>query len=462
MEFIENKTFDEIEVGQSAELKRVLRTEEIELFAAASGDVNPTHLDEEFARENHLESVAGHRMWAGALISAVLGTELPGPGTVYRGQSFRFHRPIYVGDALTARVEVTSKNPKDRCVTLACRVVNQSGELVVDGEAEAQAPAQKARRPRAILAAQEVRERGARFGAILSQSRGAAPVRTAVVHPCDALSLSGAVEAAKDEVIEPILVGPRGKIEAAAEEAGLDIAPYELIEAEHSHDSAEKAVALVREARAEALMKGKLHTDELMAAVVDKSHGIRTDRRMSHVFTLDAPHYPKPLFITDAAINIYPDLDAKRDILQNAIDFVRAITGETPKVALLSAVETVTPKIASTVESAALCKMADRGQITGGILDGPLAFDNAVSKAAAATKGIASPVAGEADILLAPDLEAGNMIAKQLIYLAGAEAAGIVLGARAPIILTSRADSTLSRLASAAVAQLFIEKRRAR
>ncbi len=298
--------------------------------------------------------------------------------------------------------------------------------------------------------------RGARYQELIGATQELDPVRTAVAHPCDTTSLIGALEAHAQGLIVPILVGPVAKISAAAEQAGRSLEGVEIVEAPHSHAAAEKAVELVRAGRAEAVMKGKLHTDELMDAVVDGAVGLRTERRMSHVFALDVPNYHKALFITDAAINIYPDLNAKRDIVQNAVDLVSALGVVQPKVAVLSAVETVYPKIPSTVDAAALCKMADRGQITGGLLDGPLAFDNAISKAAAKTKNIVSDVAGEADILVAPDLEAGNMIAKQLIYLADAESAGIVLGARVPIILTSRADGTLSRLASCALAQLFI------
>ncbi|MEM8645398.1 MAG: bifunctional enoyl-CoA hydratase/phosphate acetyltransferase [Pseudomonadota bacterium] len=307
---------------------------------------------------------------------------------------------------------------------------------------------------------EHVEELGARYQELIGATQELDPVRTAVAHPCDTTSLIGALEAQVKGLIEPILVGPKAKIAAAAEEAGRNLQGVELVEASHSHAAAEKCVELVREGRAEALMKGKLHTDELMDAVVDSARGLRTERRMSHVFALDVPNYHKALFITDAAINIYPDLDDKLDIVQNAIDLVSALGVETPKVAVLSAVETVYPKIASTVDAAALCKMADRGQITGGLLDGPLAFDNAISKKAAKTKGIVSDVAGDADILVAPDLEAGNMIAKQLIYLADAQSAGIVLGARVPIVLTSRADGTPSRLASCALAQLFSHRQR--
>ena len=302
-------------------------------------------------------------------------------------------------------------------------------------------------------------ERGARYQELISATHELEPVRTAVAHPCDTTSLIGALEAQAQDLIVPILVGPKAKISAAAEAAERSLDGVEIIDAPHSHASAERCVELVRAGQAEAVMKGKLHTDELMDAVVDSALGLRTERRMSHVFALDVPNYHKALFITDAAINIYPGLDEKRDIVQNAIDLVTALGVEQPKVAVLSAVETVYPKIASTVDAAALCKMADRKQITGGLIDGPLAFDNAISKKAAKTKGIISDVAGDADILVAPDLEAGNMIAKQLIYLADAESAGIVLGARVPVILTSRADGTLSRLASCALAQLFIHHR---
>ncbi len=294
------------------------------------------------------------------------------------------------------------------------------------------------------------------FDAMLAATAPLDPIATAVVHPCDAASLIGALEARDKTLITPILVGPEDRIKAVAAEESLNIDGLEIVDAKHSHASAQAAVRLVREGKAQALMKGALHTDEVMSAVVDKVTGLRTERRMSHVFVLDVPTYPKPLMITDAAINIFPDLMVKADIVQNAIELGHALGVDEPKVAILSALETIYPKIPSTVEAAALCKMADRGQITGGVLDGPLAFDNAISRKAADAKGITSPVPGEADILVAPDLEAGNMIAKQLMYLAGADSAGIVLGARVPIMLTSRADGTLSRLVSAALAQLMV------
>jgi phosphate acetyltransferase len=280
------------------------------------------------------------------------------------------------------------------------------------------------------------------------------PLTCAVVHPCDAASLSGALEAARAGLIAPVLVGPVARIAAAAAAAGLDLGGLPVEDAPHSHAAAARAVALVREGRAAALMKGSLHTDELMAEVVARETGLRTERRISHCFVLDVPLYHKPLVVTDAAINILPDLETKADIARNAIDLCRALGIERPKLAVLSAVETVTPRLPATVDAAALSKMAERGQIEGGLVDGPLAFDNAINREAARAKGLASPIAGDADILLVPDLEAGNMLAKQLQYLAGAEAAGVVVGARVPIALTSRADGMRARLASCAVMRL--------
>lgn len=455
MQYIENKTYDEISVGDAAQLVRQLEPRDIELFAIVSGDVNPAHVDADYAKTDVFHRIIAHGMWGGALISAVLGTELPGPGTIFLNQSLRFNAPVSVGDTITVRVAVTAKEPKNR-LTLDCTCTNQEGKIVIEGKAEVVAPTVKVRRPRSLLPEVHLHETGALYRSLIETTRPRAAVPVAVVHPCDDASLAGAMEAAEAGLILPLLVGPRAKIEAAARAAGRDLTGVEIIDTPHSHAAAARAVALVHEGRAQAIMKGSLHTDELMAAIIDKTLGLRTDRRMSHIYVLDAPHYPKPLFITDAAINIAPDLATKRDIVQNAVDLAHAMGIAEPKVAILSAVETVNPAICSTLDAAALCKMAERGQIKGAILDGPLAFDNAVSMASAATKGITSPVAGQADILVAPDLEAGNMMAKQLIYLAGAEAAGIVIGARVPVILTSRSDDTLTRLASCALARIFI------
>jgi len=301
-----------------------------------------------------------------------------------------------------------------------------------------------------------------KYESLLERCRHQAPVPTAVAHPCEASALAGAVEAAQNKLIIPILVGPAAKIAEIAKLACVNLSGIEILDAPHSHAAAEQAVALVREGRAEVLMKGSLHTDELLSAVVSREKGLRTGRRISHAFLMDVPSYHKVLIVTDAAINIAPVLDDKLDICQNAIDLAISLGVKVPKVAILAAVETVTSKMPATIDAAALCKMADRGQIIDGILDGPLAFDNAISKEAAKTKGIVSQVAGDPDILLAPDLEAGNILAKQLSFLANADSAGLVLGAKVPIILTSRADSVRSRIASCAVANLMAYARRTR
>jgi phosphate acetyltransferase len=299
-----------------------------------------------------------------------------------------------------------------------------------------------------------------KFERLVAMAQKGAPVRIAVAHPCDRVSLESAVEAARLKLAEPILVGPGERIRAIAAEAGLDLGRCELVEAAYSQESARKAVELVREGRAEALMKGSLHTDELMAAVVARDAGLRTARRISHCFVMDVPGHDNALMVTDAAVNIAPSLEDKIDIVQNAIDLAKVLTTDPIRVAILSAMETVNPKVPSTLEAAALCKMADRGQITGAVLDGPLALDNAISPEAASIKGIVSPVAGHANVLVVPDLEAGNMLAKSMSFLSGADAAGIVLGARVPIVLTSRADAQLTRLASCAVACLMAAARR--
>lgn len=300
-----------------------------------------------------------------------------------------------------------------------------------------------------------------KYERLIAASKNLPALATAVAHPCDESSLRGAVEAAHSGMIVPILVGPREKINRLATSLNLSIDGFELVDAQHSQDAADKAVEIVRVGKAELLMKGSLHSDELLAAVTKRETGLRTGRRISHVFVMDVPTHPETLFITDAAVNIAPDLMAKRDIVQNAIDLFAGLGLGTPKVAILSAVETVTPNIPSTIDAAALCKMADRGQITGGELDGPLAFDNAISPEAARIKGIKSPVAGRAQILVVPDLEAGNMLAKNLTFISNADAAGIVLGARVPVILTSRADNVRTRMASCAVAMLLAHSRRA-
>lgn len=462
VEMMENRTFAEIRVGDTASLTRTCSMKDVELFGVATGDLNPTHYSVESAERfiNHRKVVA-HSMWAGSLVSALLGNELPGPGCIYRSQNLEFFRPVEVGDSVTVTVVVTGKEePTD--VLLSCRGVNQRGEDVFGGTARVAAPTEKSRQPRMELSEVALRRPHHVFEDIIARCTSLAPISVAVCHPCDQVSLEGPVEAARLGLIDPILVGPEAKIRSVAKEFNLDLTGLRIVDTQHSHESAEKAVAMCRSGEAEALMKGSLHTDEMMHEVASRDKGLRTARRISHVFVMDVPTYPRTLLITDAAINIYPTLEDKADILQNCIELAHVLGVEVPKVAILSAVETVYPKINSTIEAAALCKMADRGQITGAQLDGPLAFDNAISEEAAKIKKITSPVAGRADILLVPDLEAGNMLAKQLSYLAEADAAGIVLGARVPIVLTSRADSAKARLASCAVAVLFAHARRAK
>ena len=312
-----------------------------------------------------------------------------------------------------------------------------------------------------MMSADTTHETGSKYDRLIATARAAPPTPTIVVHPCDETSLRGAIDSAAAGIIRPILVGPEKKIRDTAAKFDLDVSKFEIVDAAHSDDAAAKGVELIHAARGELLMKGSLHTDELMRAVTAKTGGLRTNRRISHVFVMDVPAYAETIFVTDAAINIFPDLDAKRDIIQNAIDlYNQAGFGTKPRVAILSAVETVTSKIPSTIEAAALCKMADRGQITGAVLDGPLAFDNAIDPEAARIKGITSEVACRAQILVVPDLESGNMLAKNLAYFAKADGAGIVLGARVPVVLTSRADSPRARMASCAVAALYAHARR--
>lgn len=450
---ITNKTLDEIQIGDTARMERTLTKEEIEVFAVLSGDMNPTHFSDEYAQmllERH--KLVGHSMWGGTLISSLLGNELPGPGTVYQSQNFEFHNPVELGDVLTVVVSVKAKIAEEGSILLDCEALNQRQEKIVTGVAKVKAPIKKL----TDLPEAEIQlHRKTAFKKLIDMVQDWERIPTAVCHPCSKEALEGLIDAERINLIDPILVGPEGKIRALADELHLDISDFRLIDAIHSHDAASKAVGLCRAGEAQALMKGSLHTDELMGAVVPSATGLRTERRISHVFAMDVPTYLRPLFITDAAINIYPTLEDKVDILKNAIQLAHALNIPQPKVAILSAVETLNPKIPATIEAAALCKMADRGQIEGAIIDGPLAFDNAVSKEAALIKGIHSPVAGEADILLVPNLEAGNMLAKQLAYLGKADSAGIVLGARVPIILTSRADSAEARLASCAVAVAF-------
>jgi phosphate acetyltransferase len=442
-----NVTFDEIEVGKSLSVSRTISRTDIEALTFVSGDIDEAQVEEEAGRESGLgaESVA-----AEAFFSYLLNRRLPGPGTKILAHDLSFQGRIAMGDTLTATVTASEKRSQGSVIVFDCRCTNQEGDAIASGKATVSAPTRRISytdlaTPEIVFRRTDVLTR------LVKSCEGMPPVVCAVVHPCDRDSLVGPIEAAKRNLIAPVLVGPEAKIREIAQAAGVDLSPYAIVDAEHSHAAAQKAVAMARAGEVEALMKGSLHTDELMAAVVPSATGLRTARRISHVFLMDVPTYPRLLLITDAAINIAPGLKEKADIVQNAIDLAQVLGIEQPKVAILAAVETINPDMPSTLDAAALCKMSDRKQIVGGILDGPLAFDNAIDERAAKTKKINSSVAGKADILLVPDLEAGNMLAKQLQYLAGADAAGIVLGTRVPLVLTSRADSVRTRLASTAV-----------
>jgi phosphotransacetylase/acyl dehydratase len=458
-EFIENRTFDEISVGERAETTRALRQDDIESWAAVTGNISLLDLDPGPADTSVFAHGGGHSMWGASLFATLIGTRLPGLGSVTTSASLRILQPVRVGVSVTATVTVVEKRGDTGIVVLDCLLKDASGQVLLTGVTEVIAPRTKMRHALRDLPKVQLR-RDDRYLDLVRMCDGLPALSCAVVHPCSADALKGAIDAAQRNLITPILVGPEKRIRATAADAGIDISPYRVVPADHSHHAAELSVALVRVGEAQTLMKGSLHTDELLSEVMRKESGLRTERRISHCYLVAVPTYARPLIISDAAINILPTLEDKRDIVQNAIEVAQAVGIERPKVAILSAVETVTVKIPSTLDAAALCKMAERGQIKGGVLDGPLAFDNAVDEDAAHAKGIVSPVAGKADILIVPDLEAGNMLAKQLTFMAGAEAAGMVVGARAPIILTSRADSARTRLASCAVAVLFAEAQR--
>lgn len=455
---LRNRTFDELKIGDAASLVRIVGRDDIDLFATVSGDVNPAHLDAAFAATDLFGHIVAHGMWTAALVSAVLGTKLPGPGTIYLGQDLRFLKPVAPGDTVTARVRVKEKRPEKRIVLLDTVCSNQKGDEVLTGTATVIAPEHTIAWPRTRLPDVSLR-RHDRYEAFVKDAKARPPVRAAIVHPCSPEAILAAVEAREEGLIEPLLVGPEAKIRAAAEAAKVSLDGIAIEAAAHSHAAAARAVELAVAGKVAVLVKGSLHTEELLAAVVAPDSGLRTERRISHIYAMDVPAYAKPLIITDAAVNIRPTLEHKRDICQNAVDLLHRLGMEEPRVAVLAAVETVNPKMPATLDAAALTVMAARGQIRGARVDGPLAFDNAISLDAARTKGIVSPVAGAADILLVPDLEAGNMLAKQLIYFADATAAGLVLGARVPIVLTSRSDSLAARIASAALAKLVAELR---
>ncbi|NLH82951.1 MAG: bifunctional enoyl-CoA hydratase/phosphate acetyltransferase [Phyllobacteriaceae bacterium] len=451
---IENKLWDEIRMGAGAATTRRVRPDDLFLFSRLSGHHNTLTLPAAALRaDGRAAAETVPPFLVAAILSAVVGNRMPGPGTMWRTATITFLAAVVPGDELTASVTVTGKYP-DGTVALAFKVAKANGEAVAEGHGVVAAPVARISLPHLDIPEVMV-ERHVAFDRLLEAAATRAPTPTAVVQPDDESSLTGAVEAWKAGLIEPILVGVPERIRRCAEKYGLDVATLAVEPVGDDDQAAARAVAMVHEGRVRSVMKGHLHTDVLLHHIVKKDGGLRTSRRLSHVFVLDVPGRPTPLLISDAAINIAPDLDAKVHIVQNAIDLARAIGITLPKVGVLSAVETVNPAIPSTIDAAVLSKMAERGQIRGGIVDGPLAMDNAIDADAAESKGIVSLVAGHADVLIAPNLESGNMLAKELVFLASAETSGLVIGAKVPVMVTSRADDRRARLASAALAQIY-------
>lgn len=444
---------DDLKVGDSAEMIRTLTANDLVFYSHASGDLNPLHLPELDGDGDGSPEALAPPAWLAGLISALIGSKLPGPGARELSWRSQVGSPVRLGESVKARVEIVAKS--DASVMLNGLVEGPRGPALT-AEIEV-APADRPQRFDDVALPDLLVRRHPHFERLLAACGGIEPIVTAVVCPHTDEALLGALMAADRGLITPVLVGERLKIEAAAQEAERDLAGFKVIEAADAKSAAAAACRLVAEGQAASVMKGHLHTDTLLRAVLDRSHGLRGDRRLSHVFVMDVPGEDHLMFVTDAAVNIAPDLMAKADIVQNAIDLARALGVSLPKAGILSAVETVNPALPSTLDAAALSKMAERGQITGGLVDGPLAMDNAVDLEAARVKGLKGAVAGRAEILVAPNLESGNMLAKELTFVARAEAAGLVLGARAPVIVTSRADSEFSRLVSCAVAALHAE-----
>ncbi|MGJ5178566.1 bifunctional enoyl-CoA hydratase/phosphate acetyltransferase [Bradyrhizobium oligotrophicum] len=454
---VRNKTWAELKVGDSAAIERKCAVQDLILFAHVSGNTNPLMVPD--GSVNHgAKDVVAPSMWVGSLISAVLGNVMPGPGTLYRSQSLEFKKRVHVGDRL--RITVTCSEKREQPVAVfRAEITDQGGDLVCAGLAEIDAPMIAIETPVRELPALIV-DHADHFAKLVGLAAQLPPLKTVIVCPEDHNSLGGALLSTERGLIHPVLIGDPDRISAAAREIDADISGWALVPETDHRAAAARAVAMILDGEASAIMKGAIHSDELLAAIVKKDGGLRTNSRISHVFAMDVPTLDEILFISDAAINIAPDLLAKVDIIQNAIDVARACGLDRPRVGVLSAVETINPNIPSTLDAAVLSKMAERGQIKGGIVDGPLAMDNAIDMEAARTKGIASLVAGHANVLIVPNLEAGNMLAKELTFVARAEAAGLVVGARVPIMLTSRADNDRARLASCALAQLYDHWRR--
>lgn len=457
MEYLENSTFDEIKIGDSASLTRTLTEQDIQVFAIMSGDINPAHVDEEYAQSEMFHKIIGHGMWGGALISTVLGTQLPGPGTIYIGQTIRFKKPVAIGDTLTVTVIATEKNEEKKRVTFACQCRNQKDEVVMEGTAEVIAPTKKIRRPKAVLPALSLRRQHSLFEPYLEQAKKLGALKTGVIYPVHAKIIEAVMDAYQNGLINPVLIGRQERILEAAREANADISKFEIVNAEHSLSAISKAIALARQGQLEMLIRGGATREDLLHLLQRTDKGLLTDRHMSYVLVLDVPTYHKALILTDSFVNIDPNLDVKRDITQNAINFARALGIEKPKVAILAGTDIVNSSMLSTLDAAGLCKMAERQQIRHGILDGPLTFDNVISAEVARSKGIDSPVVGDADILVVPSVETGNILAEQLEYLAESKNAGLLLGSRVPVLM-SRINDVYSSTVACALAILNKQK----
>ncbi|OGT59481.1 MAG: enoyl-CoA hydratase [Gammaproteobacteria bacterium RIFCSPHIGHO2_12_FULL_43_28] len=449
MDELENRTFDEIAVGDTASLTRTLTENDIKIFAIMSGDINPAHVDTEYAQSEMFKKVIGHGMWGGALISTVLGTLLPGPGTIYIGQTIRFKKPVAIGDTLAVKVTAIEKIPEKKRVIFTCECRNQHDEVVMEGQAEVIAPTKKIRRPKAELPEISLRRTRSLFAPYLEKAQKFNPLRAAVIYPVHEKIIRAVHDAALNKLMQPILIGPKQRIHLAAAAAGVDISAYEIIDTELSHAAMTKAIAMARKGEVGVIVRGGARREELLPLMLKENKGLLMDRCISNVIVLDVPTYKKALILTDTLVNANPNLETKRSITQNAIDFAHALGIEKPKVAILAGVDTINHSLQSTIDAAALCKMAERGQIDGGILDGPLTFDNVISIAVAKSKGIESPVIGDADILVVPNLETGSMLAKQLEYLAESRNAGLAIGGRVPVLMGHINDISLSTISCA-------------
>lgn len=449
MEYLENRTFDEIQVGDSASLTRTLTEKDIQVFAIMSGDINPAHVDIEYARSEMFHKIIGHGMWGGALISTVLGTQLPGPGTIYISQNIRFKKPVAIGDTLTVKVTAIEKKPEKNRVVFSCECHNQRDEMVMEGQAEVIAPTKKIRRPKAILPEISFRRQHSLFERYLTNAKLFGPLRAAVVQPVHKKIIQAVHDAHQAGLIDPILIGPQHRIMHAADEAHIDISAYEIIDVELSREAIDKAVMLARKGNIGLLIRGGAIREDLLHAIQKHDRGLLTEKHLSYAAVLDVPAYPKALIVTDTLINMDPNLETKRGITQNAIDFAHALGIDEPKVAIVAGMNQVQYSMHSTVDAAALCKMAERGQIHGAILDGPLTFDNLISVEIAKAKGMASPVIGEADILVMPNVETGTILVKQLEALAESRNAGLVLGGRVPVLMSHISDIQLSTVSCA-------------